>query len=84
MIVLRSPKGWTGPREVDGVQFINTGSVGRPKDGDWRAGYVLIDADGQTINVDVVRVQYDVNGAVAGLEEAALPREFAEVLRNGG
>ena len=30
-------------RVVDGIHFVNTGSVGRPKDGDWRAGYVLLD-----------------------------------------
>src|SRR5687768_4666317 len=29
-------------REVAGVHFLNTGSVGRPKDGDWRAGYVML------------------------------------------
>ena len=32
-------------RVVGGVHFINTGSVGRPKDGDWRAGYVVLDVD---------------------------------------
>ncbi len=25
-------------RTVNGIHFVNTGSVGRPKDGDWRAG----------------------------------------------
>ena len=34
-------KPWS--REVDGVHFVNTGSVGRPKDGDWRAGYLLLE-----------------------------------------
>jgi predicted phosphodiesterase len=29
-------------RVIDGIDFVNTGSVGRPKDGDWRAGYVLV------------------------------------------
>lgn len=29
-------------RAVGGVHFVNTGSVGRPKDGDWRAGYVTV------------------------------------------
>ncbi len=29
-------------RVVDGMHFVNTGSVGRPKDGDWRAGYVRV------------------------------------------
>jgi predicted phosphodiesterase len=31
-------------REVEGIYFLNSGSVGKPKDGDWRAGYVLVDA----------------------------------------
>src|SRR5688500_2261435 len=30
-------------RTIDGIHFINTGSVGRPKDGDPRAGYVVLD-----------------------------------------
>ena len=30
-------------RDVDGIRFVNTGSVGRPKDGDWRAGYAVVD-----------------------------------------
>lgn len=30
-------------RAVGGVHFVNTGSVGRPKDGDWRAGYVTVE-----------------------------------------
>ncbi|HUS14151.1 MAG TPA: metallophosphoesterase family protein [Chloroflexia bacterium] len=35
-------------REVSGIHFVNTGSVGRPKDGDWRAGYVALEvADGR-------------------------------------
>ena len=28
--------------EVAGIPFLNTGSVGKPKDGDWRVGYVLV------------------------------------------
>ena len=31
-------------RVVEGIHFVNTGSVGRPKDGDPRAGYVVLDA----------------------------------------
>jgi predicted phosphodiesterase len=29
-------------RVVEGIHFLNTGSVGRPKDEDWRAGYVVV------------------------------------------
>ena len=34
-------KPWT--RLVDGIRFVNTGSVGRPKDGDPRVGYAIVD-----------------------------------------
>jgi predicted phosphodiesterase len=71
-------------RAVDGVHFVNTGSVGRPKDGDWRAGYVLLDLGAGTPRVEHVRVQYDVDAAVAAVVDAGLPEEFAEFLRSGG
>jgi diadenosine tetraphosphatase ApaH/serine/threonine PP2A family protein phosphatase len=29
-------------REIEGIQFVNAGSVGRPKDGNWRACYLLL------------------------------------------
>jgi predicted phosphodiesterase len=71
-------------REVEGVHFVNTGSVGRPKDGDWRAGYVLLDAGEGAPRVEFVRVAYDVETAAQGVVEAGLPEEFAEFLRTGG
>ena len=71
-------------RVVAGVHFVNTGSVGRPKDGDWRAGYVLLDVDEARIAVDVVRVEYDVERAMAGIRDSDLPPEFADFLRTGG
>lgn len=73
---------WT--REVDGVRFVNTGSVGRPKDGDWRAGYVLLDLGEGAAEVEHVRVEYDVERAMAGIRASGLPDEFAEHLRTGG
>jgi diadenosine tetraphosphatase ApaH/serine/threonine PP2A family protein phosphatase len=71
-------------RAVDGVHFVNTGSVGRPKDGDWRAGYVLLDVSAGDARVEFVRVEYDVDAAARGVIEAGLPAEFAEFLRTGG
>lgn len=71
-------------RTVDGVTFINTGSVGRPKDGDWRAGYVLLSASENRIIAEIVRVEYDVEQAAREVAEAGLPEEFAEFLRSGG
>ncbi len=44
-------------REVGGFHFVNTGSVGRPKDGDWRAGYVLLDVGSGAVGVEFIRVE---------------------------
>ena len=70
-------------RVVDGVHFINTGSVGRPKDGDWRASYVLLDVTSE-ITAAIVRVDYDVELAAKGVIDGGLPEEFADFLRTGG
>lgn len=71
-------------RTVDGIHFVNTGSVGRPKDGDWRAGYVVLAHQGQSIDVAFRRVEYDVDRAAKGIEASTLPSQFAYYLRSGG
>jgi predicted phosphodiesterase len=71
-------------RVVDGVHFVNTGSVGRPKDGDWRAGYVRVDVGAGAPAVEVVRVPYDVDATVRGVRAAGLPEDFVAFLRTGG
>jgi predicted phosphodiesterase len=71
-------------RTVDGIHFVNTGSVGRPKDGDWRAGYALLDAGEAEARVEFVRVEYDLERAMRAIRESELPEEFAEYLRTGG
>ncbi|HVZ48809.1 MAG TPA: metallophosphoesterase family protein [Gemmatimonadaceae bacterium] len=71
-------------RVVAGVHFVNTGSVGRPKDGDPRAGYVVLDHAGGDVYVEIVRVPYDVERAAAAIAQSGLPVAFAEFLRTGG
>jgi predicted phosphodiesterase len=71
-------------RVVDGIHFINTGSVGRPKDGDWRAGYVRLTLGDGDAQVEFVRVAYDIEATLAGLRVAQLPEDFAAFLRSGG
>ncbi|ARS35264.1 metallophosphoesterase family protein [Pontibacter actiniarum] len=67
---------------------INLGSVGKPKDGDTRACYVLLELDEHStarepdsIKVDFIRVPYDVERAARAVEESPLPNEFADMLR---
>jgi diadenosine tetraphosphatase ApaH/serine/threonine PP2A family protein phosphatase len=71
-------------RIVDGIHFLNTGSVGRPKDGDWRAGYVRLTLGDGDAHVEFVRVDYDLAATIAGLRAAGLPEDFVEFLSTGG
>lgn len=71
-------------REQDGVLLINTGSVGRPKDGDPRAGWVCLDIDDDRRAAEHVRVPYDIERAAAAVEASDLPDAFAAQLRAGG
>ncbi|TVP45847.1 MAG: metallophosphoesterase, partial [Gemmatimonadales bacterium] len=58
--------------------------VGRPKDGDWRAGYALLTIDTDSVSVEQVRVEYDVDRAAAAIRGSTLPDDFAEYLETGG
>jgi diadenosine tetraphosphatase ApaH/serine/threonine PP2A family protein phosphatase len=71
-------------REIGGIHFLNTGSVGRPKDGDWRAGFVLLEVGARAVGVEFVRVEYDLERAARGILDSDLPDEFADYLRTGG
>jgi predicted phosphodiesterase len=71
-------------REVSDIHLVNTGSVGRPKDGDWRAGYALLDVGQGPVGVEFVRVEYDIESAMRAIRESELPDEFADYLRTGG
>ena len=71
-------------RELEGIHFINTGSVGRPKDGDWRAGYVELEMRDGVVRAEIVRVEYDLEQAMSAIRASDLPDDFAEQLRRGG
>lgn len=71
-------------RTIDGVHFVNTGSVGRPKDGDTRAGYCVLTLDGDTVTTEQIRLPYDVETTCQRLIAAGLPEYFADYLRTGG
>ncbi len=71
-------------REIGGVHFVNTGSVGRPKDGDWRAGYVLMRFEGDAVRPEFVRVEYDIERSMQGIRQSDLPDDLADYLRVGG
>ncbi len=61
--------------------FINTGSVGQPRDGDWRACYVIYDLP--TATVTFRRVEYDLATTQQKIRAAGLPEVLAERLAEG-
>jgi diadenosine tetraphosphatase ApaH/serine/threonine PP2A family protein phosphatase len=65
----------------DGGWLLNPGSVGRPRDGDPRAGWLLLDLEDLTASYH--RAAYDVAGAAAAIRAARLPDSLAERLEYG-
>ncbi|HVP21371.1 MAG TPA: metallophosphoesterase family protein [Anaerolineaceae bacterium] len=64
-----------------GRHVINEGSVGKPKDGDPRACYVILEAAGWDLKVELVRVPYDVEKTATAIEASEMPSEYARMLR---
>lgn len=64
--------------------FVNVGSVGRPKDGDTRAIYVVLTASAEAgVDVEIRRVEYEVEAAARAVLAAGLPAALADMLRHG-
>ena len=69
-------------REI-GHPFREHGHSRPPKDGDWRAGYSVVEFGNRVVTVDHVRVEYDVDKTRHAIEASELPNEFADFLRTG-
>ena len=68
-------------KTVAGTRFINDGSAGKPKDGDPRACWALVETSPAGVTVTFRRVEYDIEAAAAGILASELPHEFAAQLR---
>jgi putative phosphoesterase len=68
----------------EGARVIfNPGSVGQPRDGDRRAAYAVVTVDGDSVSVELRRVQYDFEKAASKIREAGLPASHADRLSTG-
>jgi hypothetical protein len=68
---------------VEGVYFANSGSVGRPDDGDPRAAYAVLRLFPDRVEATQWRVEYDVPAAVAAIRRYNQPEIFAQMLLQG-
>jgi putative phosphoesterase len=67
-------------REYGGVLFVNCGAVGKPKDGDPRGAFAVLEPAGESVEVTIERVLYDAGAVAEQVREAGLPGEFADKL----
>jgi putative phosphoesterase len=64
-----------------GVLFVNCGSVGKPKDGDPRAAFAILEADETgLVRASIERVPYDAAAVAREVSAVGLPDEYAEKL----
>ena len=66
-----------------GRHVVNAGSVGKPKDGNPQACYVVLDATHSHLSITFKRVPYDIERAAQAIEASDMPHEYAEMLRTG-
>ena len=68
---------------VDGVHFINTGSVGRMFDGDPRTSFAILKVFSGKIAVEHFRIPYAVEEVVKDLKNHQLPDIYAKMFQIG-
>jgi putative phosphoesterase len=73
-------------RDIEGVLFVNDGSVGKPKDGDPRAAWALLTIEpSKPVQAEIRRVPYDIASMAAAIRAAdGLPDQFARDIETGG
>jgi putative phosphoesterase len=70
-------------KHAGGALFVNAGSIGKPKDGDWRACYAILTPDAAE-PVEFIRVPYDLARITRAIRQTDLSPQFADDLERGG
>jgi len=86
--IAKKVNGWPEEIKTDTVRFnkgerllVNVGSVGQPRDYDPRACYLRVDTD--SLQLQLLRVEYDVASAQERILKAGLPSSLAARLKTG-
>jgi diadenosine tetraphosphatase ApaH/serine/threonine PP2A family protein phosphatase len=61
--------------------LFNVGSVGQPRDGDWRSAYAIYDSQSEI--VELRRLNYDIDRAAEKILKADLPASLSKRLFKG-
>ncbi len=68
---------------IDGVHFINPGSVGRMFDGDPRTSFAILKVSSNNVLVEHFRIPYPVEDVVTALKQYRLPNIYSKMYRMG-
>ncbi len=66
----------------NGTRIVNPGSLGQPRDGDYRASYAIINVDGEDLTVSLRRIKYPVEEVLRKLESLGLKEKYVNILKN--
>jgi diadenosine tetraphosphatase ApaH/serine/threonine PP2A family protein phosphatase len=69
------------PLEDGGRYLVNPGSIGQPRDGDWRAAFAILDEDRR--QVEYYRTAYDLETTQKKMARAGLPQHLIQRLSFG-
>jgi len=78
---IAKPETWEFQMAAQTTYMINPGSVGQPRDGDWRAAFALYDSEKRIVTF--YRVPYDLRSAQERIFAANLPPRLATRLAAG-
>lgn len=71
-------------KAIGNKMIVNAGSVGRPKNLDNRATYILLEIEDLSVHGTIKKVSYDIEKVAGVIEQSGLGSYFADFLRNGG
>ena len=81
LLRINEASSWTMPIPEGTRHLINPGSVGQPRDCDWRAAFAIYDSEAQVIIFH--RVPYDITASQGRILMAGLPERLAARLTEG-
>lgn len=72
-------------RSINKSKFVNPGSVGQPRDGNWLASYAIINTDNKEIKL--MRKKYNINETIGKINSLEMDKKYKEmlvsILKNG-
>lgn len=63
--------------------LVNAGSAGKPKTGNPKSNYIVIDLQSDSVRIEICEVEYEYERTAKKIEETGLPQEFADIIRTG-